>query len=106
MREPDVRHQTPAEEGADSPLRAIEELIRDDDVERPVLHLQAADGARREDAFDPKQLEAKNVRAEIQLGWQQGVAGAVPRQKRDALPPERADEVRSGRRSERRLESP
>ena len=60
-----------AEERADAPLGAIEELIGNDDVERPVLLLQAADRARRQDALDAEHLEAEDVGAEVQLGRQQ-----------------------------------
>ena len=88
------------------PLRAIEELIGDDDVERLVFLLQAADGARREDALDAEHLEAEDVGAEVQLGRQQPVAGAVPRQKRHALAAQRADDVRARRIAERRRDRP
>ena len=85
MRERHVRDQPAAEERADPPLRPIEELIGHDDVERLVFLLQAADRARRQDPLDAEHLEAVDVRAEVQLGRQDAVADAVPRQKRDAL---------------------
>ena len=49
------------------PLRPIEELIGHQNVERLVLLLQAADGARRHDALDAEHLEAVDVGAEIQF---------------------------------------
>ena len=85
MRERDVRDEPAAEERADAPLRAIEELIGHDDVERLVLLLQAADRARRQDPLDAEHLEAVDVRAEVQLRRQDAMPDAVPRQKRDAL---------------------
>ena len=101
----DVRDQAAAEERADAPLGAIEELIGHHDVERLVLLLQAADGARREDALDAEHLEAEDVRAEVQLGRQQPMADAVPRQERDALAAQRADHVRARRIAERRRDA-
>ena len=84
------------------PLRAIEELIRDQDVERLVLFLQAADRARRQNPLDAEHLEPVDVRAEIQLRRQNPMADAVARQKRDALSAKRPDHVRAGRIAERR----
>ena len=101
VRERHVRHQAAAEEGADPPLRAIEELIGHDDVERRVFLLQAADRARRQDPLDAEHLEPVDVRAEVQLGGQQAMAGAVPRQERDAPSPQRAENIGAGRIAER-----
>ena len=44
--EADVRHQAFAEERRDAAARAIEELIGDDEIERPVFLLQRSDGAQ------------------------------------------------------------
>src|SRR5207237_603585 len=55
-----------------------------------------------ENPLDAEDLEAVEVGAEVQLGWQNPVAGAVPREERDALPAQRADHVRPGRIAERR----
>src|SRR5688572_21982669 len=52
--EADVGHETAAEEGADTPAGAVDELIGDDDVERLVFLLEAADGAGREDVLHPQ----------------------------------------------------
>ena len=84
MREADVRDEPVAEERADAPARAIEELIGNDEIERLVVLAQAADRARRQDPLDAEHLEAVDVRAEVQLGRQQPMAVPVPRQKRDA----------------------
>ena len=47
--EADVRHQPVAEESRDAAARAIEELIRNHEVERLVLLLQRSDRAQRND---------------------------------------------------------
>src|SRR3989338_6742521 len=96
MREGDVRHQATSEERADAAFRAIEELIGDEDVERFVFFLQAADLARREDALDAQHLEAVDVGAEIQLQGQNPVTDTVAREKRHALSSKRAENVRTG----------
>ena len=67
--------------------------------------LQAADRARRQDALDAEHLEPEDVRAEVQLGRQHPMPGAVPRQKRDALAAQRADDVRARRIAERRRDA-
>ena len=102
VREADVRDEPPAEERADAPLRAIEELVGHEDVERPVLLLEAADGARRQQALDAEHLEAEDVRPVIELRRHQPVPDAVARQERDALAAQRADHVRPGRLAEGR----
>ncbi len=89
-----MRDEAAAEERADAAFRAIEELIGHEDVERPVLLLEAADRARRQDPLDAEHLEAVDVRAEVELGRHEPVADAVPRQEGHALAAERADDVR------------
>ena len=84
------------------PLRAIDELIGDDDVERLVFLLQAADRAGREDVLHAQHLHPEDVGAEVQLRRRQPVAGAVAREKRDALAAQRAEHVRTRRIAERR----
>ena len=95
MGERHVRDEAAAEKRADASSRPIEELIRHDDVQRLVFVLQAADGARREDALDAEHLEAVDVRAEIELGRQNPVACAVPREERDPLAAQRRENVRT-----------
>ena len=102
MREPDVGHDASAEERADAALRAIEELVGHDDVERLVVLAEAADRARREDPLDAEQLEAEDVGPEVQLRRQDAVARAVPREERHAAPAQGRRHVRAGRRAERR----
>ena len=106
MRERHVRGESAAEERADARLGPIEKLIGHDDVERRVLLLEAADRAGGDDPLDAEHLEPEDVRAEIQLGRQQPVARAVPREKRDALAAQRAQQVRARRIAERRLQRP
>src|SRR5580765_153944 len=106
MREGNVRDDAASEKGADPSFGAIEELIRHQDIERPVLFLQASDGARRENALDAEHLEAIDVRAKIQLGWKNRVPGAVAGQEGDPFPAERADHVGSRRTSKRCLNRP
>src|SRR5256885_7016050 len=102
MRKGDVRNDAAAEKRADPALRAVEELIGDDDVERLVFLFQAADGARRENTLHAEHLEPVDVRPEVQLGRQYPVSNAVARQERHALAAQRADHIRAGRIAERR----
>ena len=104
VRERDVRDEAAPEERADAALRPIEELIGDEDVERLVLLLQAADGARRQQPLDAQHLEAVDVRPEVELRRQKAMADAVPREKRHALPAQRADDVGTRRIAERRAD--
>ncbi len=97
MRERDVRGEAVAEERADATLRSIEKLIRHDDVERRVFLLEAADRARRNNPLHAKQLEAEDVRAEVELRREEPMSRAMPREKRDPLPAQRADQIRTRR---------
>jgi hypothetical protein len=94
VREPDVGDEPPAEERRGAAARAIEELVRNEEVERAVGLLQASDGARREDELRSEGLEAEDVRPEVQLGRHEPVAGPVARQEGDPLPAKRSDHVR------------
>src|SRR5204862_6087250 len=90
------------EEAARPPLRAIEELIRDDDVAGLVFLFEAADGTRGENELDAERLQAVDVRAEVQLRRRHAVAPAVPRQKRHALAAQGPQHVRRRRIAKRR----
>src|SRR5262249_9456356 len=85
-------------------LRPIEELIRDDDMQRRVLLLETAHGARRNDAFDAQRLEPEDVGSEVQLRGKQAVPRTMPRQKGDTPAAEGPDQIRAGRIAKRRLE--
>ena len=65
MREGDMRHQPAAEKGADASPGAVEELVWHHDVQRLVLLLEAANGARRKNPLDSQHLEAVDVRANV-----------------------------------------
>ena len=106
MRESDVRDQAATEERADAPPGPIEELIGHEDIERPVLLFQTADGARRQDPLHAQHFEAVDVRTEVQLRRQNAVPDAVARQKGDTLAAQGADHIWAGRIAERRGDRP
>src|SRR5476651_2480387 len=78
-----------SEERADARLRAIEELIGHEQVERFVFLFQAADSARRDNPLYAEDLEAVDVGAEVELGWQDAVPHAMTREEGDLLAPQR-----------------
>jgi hypothetical protein len=104
VRETDVGDEPVAEERADAPLGAVEELVGDDQVQRHVLFLQAADGAGRQDALDAQGLHREDVGAERQLGRREPVADAVPGEEHHLLAGEPAGHQRRRGRAERRLD--
>ena len=93
MREAHMRDEPAPEERADAALGTVEELIGNDDVERLHLGAEAADRAGRQDRADAEHLHPEDVRAEVQLGRRDAVAGAVPREECHLAPAQRADEV-------------
>src|SRR5687767_5547387 len=99
-----MRGEPAAEKRADAALRAVEELVGYDNVERRVFLFQAADRTRRNDPLDAEHLEAEYVRAEVQLGRKEAMARTVPCQKRDTLAAQRADQIGTRRIAERSLE--
>src|SRR5687768_13760208 len=68
MRKRHVRSDAVAEKCADAALRAIEELIGHDDVERRILLLEAADSAGGDDPLDAQQFEPEDIGAKVELG--------------------------------------
>src|SRR5215475_10347663 len=80
MCEPDMGDHAFAEEGRDTPARAVEELIGDHDVHRRIPLLQRADRRGRNDTFDAKQFHRIDVGAKRQFGWRDAMAAPVPRQ--------------------------
>ena len=76
-----MRDQAFAEEGGDAAARAIEELIGDDEVERPVFFLERADRAERDDALDAQRLHAVDVGAEVEFAGRNAMAASVAREK-------------------------
>src|SRR6185436_20550131 len=87
-----------AEEGRAPLLRAVDELIRNDDVSRmdPLLH--RSDRRRRQDALDAERLHRVDVRAIVDVAGEDAVAASVAREERNRSIAEAADEqgVRGG----------
>src|SRR5213594_31969 len=77
---PDVGDDALAEEGRHAPLREVDELAGNHQVERPDVLLHAADGGHRHDALDTERLQAPDVGAEVQLRRRQAVAATMARQ--------------------------
>src|SRR5262249_44019478 len=65
------------------PLREIDELIGDDQIEWPDVVLHAANGGDRDDPLHAERFQAPDVRAEVQLGRRQAMPATVPRQEDD-----------------------
>src|SRR5438105_1037752 len=84
--------------------RAIDELMRENDVGRLVLLLHRADRACRNDGVHAENFEAENIRAVIQLARQAAVSASVTREKSDTGSVDLADDVRIGRFAERRFD--
>ena len=91
--EADVGYQAFSEERGDAAAGAIEELVGDDEIQRPVLLLERAHGAERNDALHAQQLHAVNVGPEIQLRGQQAVASAMTGEERHVPALQRAEHV-------------
>ena len=100
----DMRDDAVTKEGRDPRLCAIVKLIRQDDIERPVLLFERADGARGDDPLHTELFEAINVGAEVEFRGHDRVIAIMPRKKNDALPFKCADAVAIGRVSKRRLD--
>lgn len=78
----DVANDATAEEGVDL-RRAIEELVREDDVTRVILLLQRADGGDADDPSNAERAKRPDVGAVGQFVRQNAVSARVPRQKED-----------------------
>ena len=101
MREAHVRHESAAKERRDAALGPIEELVRHQQVLRPISLFQGSDGTGRQDVLHAKRLEAKDVGAKIQLARQQPMTDAVACEKRHLLAAQRAGHIRRRRLAER-----
>ena len=101
--EADVRDDTVAEERARPLRRAVDELIRHDEVAGRDLLAQTADRADRDDPLDAELLQGKDVGAKVDLGRQPAMAAAVARQE-DQFACRRAGRERA-RRTARRTAS-
>ena len=102
MREPDVRDDAVAEEGADAAAGAIDELIGKHQVLRRIFLLQAAHRARRHDPIHAEHLHTEDVGPVVQLARVQPMALAVARQECHALAAECRQHIRTGRIAKRR----
>src|SRR5262249_58558305 len=79
----EVDDEAVQEERRHPPLREIDELIGDDQIEWPDVVLHAANGGDRDDPLHAERFQAPDVRAEVQLGRRQAMPATVPRQEDD-----------------------
>ena len=86
LRELHVRRDAAAEERRDPAAGPVDELIRDDDVERVDVLLERADRARGEDVLHAQHLETEDVGAEVELARKERVPGTVTGEKATRLP--------------------
>src|SRR5204863_9078989 len=88
--------------------RAVDELMRKDNVGRLVVLFHRSDRARGEDRVHAEELHAENIRAVVHLGRREAMAVAMTREERDARAPcwsiNLADDERIGRIAERRFD--
>ena len=85
-------------------LGAVEKLVGQNDVARPVFFLQRADGADADDPRDAELFHRPDVGAMVQFAGQNAVAAPVARQKNHFAPGELAGEKFIRRRAERRFD--
>ena len=102
IRHTDMDDQAVPEERPGPAVGAIEELIRNQNVQRLDVLLHAAHGRGGEDPFRSEQLEAKDVGAEVELGRHQGMPPAVTRQEGHRTTRQAAQDVPVRRITERR----
>jgi len=95
-----VSYDAVAEKRIHAVASAIEELIRNDEVERSVLILQRPDGGNRDDPFDTQLFEAVNIGTEIQFRGKNAVPASVSGQECNLAALERAQYIGVGRISE------
>ncbi len=99
----DVRHDSAAEKGVlIAAARAVKELVRQHDVTRPILLLQAADGGDGDDPAHVQAAQRPDVGPVIQLRRQDAVAFAMTRQEVNPAPGQRTRHQRVRRRAEGR----
>src|SRR5262249_44719424 len=105
MREADVRHQPIAKKCGSAAHRAIDELIRHDEIERAVLLLERTDRGERKDSLHAQSFHAINVRAIVQLRRRVAMASPMARKERHFMPDKLAHDVFIGRPAPRRLDT-
>jgi len=88
-----VADNSVAKESTASPLGAIDELIRQDNVAGRDVLAQRTDCGHRQQPLDPQLLEAMNVGREVDLAWQEAMTSTVSRQKNQSHRPKLAHDV-------------
>src|SRR5437016_7926637 len=83
---------------------AINELIGNHEVGRFVLFLQRAYSGDGENAFDPKLLQAQDIRSKVQLTGKNPMPPAMPRQKCHLATFQSPENVSIRRAAKRRLQ--
>ena len=100
----DVRRLRALVERVLAPVRAVDELVADDELAELEVGLQRARRVRADDPPDAELLHRPDVRAVVDLRGRQLVRAAVPRQERDALAADVADRDGRRRRAVRRVD--
>src|SRR6266852_6203722 len=85
-----VSDQPAAEKRRNAILRAVHKLVGHQEFPRPQILLQRAHRAHGNNTLDSQLLHRANIRAKVDLTGQNPVPAPVPRQKRHALPFQRA----------------
>ncbi len=93
MTKPNVCDKSIAEEGIDAMSRAIDELVRDNEIQRTVFFLQGANGGQRNDALDTKLLQTVYVGAVVQLRRHEAMSTAMAGQEGDLATGQRSQDV-------------
>src|SRR5579872_241819 len=102
--EADVGDDSVAEKSVDAVAGAVEELVRNNEIERLVLLFEGSDGRDRDDALDAELLESVNIGAEVEFAGRQNVSATVPGEECDFSAFERSADIGVGRGAERRAE--
>src|ERR1700682_4047017 len=79
MRKRHMSNDSFSEKSGDAIFGPVKELIRNEKFSRPQIFLQRTDRAHGDDAFHAQELHRVNVRAVINLAWQNAVPAAVAR---------------------------
>ena len=75
------------------PRVRIDELVRDEDVERVDIFFERAHRTRREDVLDAEKLEAEDIGTEVELARKQLMSFPVTSEKGDRLAGEFSGDV-------------
>src|SRR5262249_27555145 len=93
IRHADVPDDPVTEEGGDSTLRVVEELIGYDEIQRRNVLLHAADGAHGDHRLDAQSLQPVDVRPIVDVGRRQAMAAAVAAQEDHGGDPQTPDPI-------------